>query len=498
MIKAAEGTRALRIVRIVLMPVLALLVFGAWALSSPPGSSPDDDFHQTSIWCADGIVKGTCDAGSRSGHYTVPPLVANGSCYAFKPHESASCQGSATRARTTDRGNFHGLYPPFYYAFMHTFVTGDVAVSIVAMRLVNAIIFVALTSVLCWLLPARRRWNLVWSLAITTIPLGLFLIPSVNPSSWVLISSGLVLLAVVGYFESTGCRRVGLGAVAVIAAFLGGAARSDGAVFSVLATGAAVLLTMKRDRKYWLSALLALGIVLLSAALFSTSHQSGTALSGGLASGGKGMADWSLWFPILTQLPVLWAGGLGAVFGLGWVDTHMPGGVWVVTIMVFAALVFAGVRILGLRKGLVLLGAAAALILLPFYLQVSTGTLVGNQVQPRYILPILIMFAAVALWESEDRQFDLTQTQWWVLAGGLGVAQALALHANLRRYVTGVDVLNVNLSASVEWWWNIPVSPMWLWVLASGAFVALMALIVIEFSRVSPKAGVLRQPSALT
>jgi hypothetical protein len=183
-IKAAEGTSALRIVRILLMPVLALLVFGAWALSSPPGSSPDDDFHQTSIWCADGVVNGTCDASSRPGHYTVPPLVANGSCYAFKPDESGACQATvAGTPTTTDRGNFDGLYPPFYYAFMHTFVTGDVNVSIVAMRLVNAIIFVALTSVLCWLLPARRRWNLVWSLAITMIPLGLFLIPSVNPSS---------------------------------------------------------------------------------------------------------------------------------------------------------------------------------------------------------------------------------------------------------------------------------------------------------------------------
>jgi hypothetical protein len=42
----------------------------------------------------------------------------------------------------------------------------------------------------------------------------------------------------------------------------------------------------------------------------------------------------------------------------------------------------------------------------------------------------------------------------------------------------------------VQWWWNIPLSPMWLWVLASAGFVGLMALIVIEFSRVLPRAAV--------
>lgn len=481
-----RATSAVRIIRIVLMPLLALVVFGGWALSSPAGSSPDDDFHQTSIWCADGAAPGICTIRADGKEATVPPLVANGICFAFEPKVSAACQGAVNDSLTTERGNFRGTYPPFYYAFMHTFAGSNVGVSVVVMRLVNAAIFVALASILCWLLPARRRWTLVWSLAITTIPLGLFLIPSVNPSSWGLISAGLLLLAVVGYFETSGWRKAGLGTIAVVAAFLGGAARSDGAVTSVLATGAAVLLTMRRDGRYWRSALLALGIVVLSAVLFLTSHQTGSALSGGLASGGKGAADWSLWFPILSQLPLLWAGGLGASFGLGWVDTVMPGGVWVLTCAVFAALVFAGVRLLGRRKGLVLAAAALGLLVLPFYLQISTGAQVGDRLQPRYILPFVVLFAAIALWEPDERRFDLTRTQWWILVAGLAIAQAFALHTNIRRYVTGVDVTDVNLSAKVEWWWNIPVSPMWLWLLASAAFAGLMALLVIQFSRVTP------------
>ncbi|NUU04772.1 DUF2142 domain-containing protein [Leifsonia sp. C5G2] len=492
----ASGTSglsgALRIARVVLMPLLALLVLTGWALSSPAGSSPDDDFHQTSIWCADGAAPGVCSATGRPDTYTVPPLVANGSCFAFQPETSAACQASVGGGTTTARGNFHGLYPPFYYAFMHTFVGGSVSASIVVMRLVNAAIFVALASILCWLLPARRRWTMVWSLAITLVPLGLFLIASVNPSSWGLISSALLLTAVVGYFESAGWRKAGLGAVAIVAAFVGGAARSDGAVISVLATGAAVLLTMRRDRRYWLSALLALGIVVLSILLFLSSHQTGSALGGGLGAGGKGSANWSLWFPVLSQLPVLWAGGLGAVFGLGWVDTIMPGGVWVVTCAVFAALVFAGIRFLGVRKGLVLTAAAVGLVVLPFYLQISTGALVGDRLQPRYVLPFVILFAVIALWEPDERRFDLSPTQWWILAAGLAIAQSLALYTNIRRYVTGVDDKSFNLSDKVEWWWHIPVSPMWLWLLASTAFAGLLALIVVQFSRFASARPVVR------
>jgi len=465
------------------MPVLALIVFGAWALSSPAGSSPDDDFHQTSIWCAAGPQAGECAPGAIAGQYRVPPLVANSSCFAFKADVSGSCQGGvASTPTTTDRGNFTALYPPFYYGFMHTFVTSDVNVSIVIMRVVNSVIFVALASVLCWLLPHRRRPTLVWTLAITMIPLGLFVVASVNPSSWAITSAALVLLATVGYFETTGLRRIGVAAVATIATFLGAGARADGAVFAVIAVGAAVLLTMRRTRRYWLSAIFAVALVVLAGALFLTGHQSGSALSGGLASGGSGTANWQLWFPILSNLPLLWAGGLGAVFGLGWVDTQMPGMVWVVTIGVFSAVTFAAVRFLGIRKALVLAAAGLALLVIPFYLQVSTGTLVGNQVQPRYVLPLVIIFAAIALWEPDGRRLEFSAAQWWILGAALAVAQAFALHTNLRRYVTGSDVMNFNLSSGVEWWWNIPITPMWLWVLASAACAGLFALIVVEFA----------------
>ena len=37
-----------------LVPLLAILALACWALASPVGSSPDDNFHLASIWCAGG------------------------------------------------------------------------------------------------------------------------------------------------------------------------------------------------------------------------------------------------------------------------------------------------------------------------------------------------------------------------------------------------------------------------------------------------------------
>ena len=80
--------------------IAALLVAGfAWAYSSPIGSSPDDDFHQSSIWCPYPLEDSGCrlvydDRGAAVGAY-VPEIVRYASkCFAFQPEQSAACVDS--------------------------------------------------------------------------------------------------------------------------------------------------------------------------------------------------------------------------------------------------------------------------------------------------------------------------------------------------------------------------------------------------------------------
>ena len=64
-----------RAVAAVLAPLAILLALLSWGLSSPPGSSPDDDYHLASIWCAAGEVDGRCEAATDPDERFVPPGV---------------------------------------------------------------------------------------------------------------------------------------------------------------------------------------------------------------------------------------------------------------------------------------------------------------------------------------------------------------------------------------------------------------------------------------
>ena len=47
---------------------------------------------------------------------------------------------------------------------------------------------------------------------------------------------------------------------------------------------------------------------------------------------------------------------------------------------------------------------------------------------------------------------------------------AYALHQNIQRYVTGLDIITFNLSKNTEWWWKGSLDPQKLWMLGVATF----------------------------
>ena len=175
-----------------LAPVLAFVALSAWAFASPLGAAPDDDYHLVSTWCAVG-GSAECQPGPTDEERSLDPEFGGVTCYAGHREESAACQFDAfdeSGRFITDRGNFAGEYPPVYYAVMRAFAGPDIQVSALVMRLVNAALFVALATALSLLLTIARRSTLIWGWLIAVIPLGIFLIPSNNPSGWAITASG--------------------------------------------------------------------------------------------------------------------------------------------------------------------------------------------------------------------------------------------------------------------------------------------------------------------
>ncbi|WP_181021848.1 DUF2142 domain-containing protein, partial [Microbacterium azadirachtae] len=146
---------------LLLVPLLLLVALSAWAVATPVGGSPDENYHLASIWCGAGERPGLCESASGGAGERVPWATIASQCYAFHPEVAATCQVKAlgadpNRLVTTQHVNSVAhYYSPLYYAVLSPFASADVGASVIAIRIVNSLLFVVIVSVLFWVLPAR-------------------------------------------------------------------------------------------------------------------------------------------------------------------------------------------------------------------------------------------------------------------------------------------------------------------------------------------------------
>lgn len=479
------------------IPIFAVLALGAWAYASPVGSSPDDDFHLTSIWCASSSKTDICAAGDTSATRKVPEILLQSPCFAYKPELSADCQGSigySMEPQTeTDRGNFAGGYPPVYYAVMNLFAAGDIQTSVLLMRFANIFLCVGLLAGTFIALPRNRRGTLVWSWLITSVPLSMFLIASNNPSSWAVIGVGTSWIAFLGFLESTGQRRIGLGLLTLVSTVVAAGARADAAVYAVIGFAVVLFLKFKKSIVSW-KVLGLLGLAILACiGFYLSSTQALSAINGFgnpvTAVGGFGgeIENVSTEKPSLFALlafnilnaPMLWEGIWGS-WGLGWLDTDLPSIVYLGSVAAFVGIAFIGFGNLNKRKMWSLAGIGLALWLMPVWVLTKGGSHIGMEVQPRYLLPLVVLFAGVLLLKVRQSPLGLTRAQAYLVAATLTIANFVALHFNMRRYITGIDSMGWNLNQGMEWWWPGFISPMVVLLAGAVAFGVLAFTIARE------------------
>jgi len=476
--------------------VLAFLALSAWAYASPIGAAPDDDYHLVSIWCADG-GSAQCQPGSSDSTRSMDAEFRGIVCYAQHRNVSAACQNQSWGAVgrfETDRGNFAGEYPPVYYAVMHVFAGPDIQVSALTMRLVNAALFVALATALSVLLPVARRRTLLWGWLVAVIPLGIFLIPSNNPSGWAVTGVGTAFLALLGWFETAGRRPWALGALYLVGMFMAAGSRGDAAVYAVGATVVAVILSVVRTREWGMRSILPLVGIVIAIVFFATATQAGVAavgFSGGgsEASGSGGTASqlhltgFGLAAYNLLMLPLLWTGVWGT-WALGWFDTGLPAIVPWAAVSAFVVVGFAGLGRLDWRKAISVVGVLLVLIVLPVYVLTVGGEKVGESLQPRYLLPVIVLLSMLLATMPIGRELSFTRVQTITIFGALALANLVALQVDIRRYVTGAAQQGINLDAGAQWWWpGFPVGPTWVWAIGALAFAGLLAVLWPQLRR---------------
>lgn len=461
--------------------LIALLVTGAgWVLASPIGSSPDDDYHLDSIWCPH-PVENSCPTRVVDGvtEIKVPrPIGDNSPCYAFKTEESAACSVKFADDKTRWAKRYDdGAYPSGYYRFHHLLIGPNVRVAALTMRTANVLIAVTLLGAIGILLPKRFRPHYAFALLASWIPMGVYFISSNNPSSWSITGVVATAAGMFGSVHSKGIRRWLLLVLAIIGAVLSYSSRFDAALY-VFVVAMALLFAVKWNRGLWIQAVTTAVLGTIGLVEVLSAGRSGSAE---VAATGADESSSLLETVVrsLMSLPEQFGGLYGFLRGPGWFDVPLEGSITVLLLIGAGGALFAALNPGSWRKWMAALMVFGAMCGLPIVMVIRGVFDDLTTYQPRYLLPLLavLFFFLFTLSDSSRPLFATPQLIFF--STGMVIAHSLVLHKVLTRYTHGlIGPQKINLNYGITWWWDIPISPMVVWIGSSLAMLLVFSCVI--------------------
>lgn len=493
--------------RAAIAPVVAglglLLALAMWAFSSPVGSAPDDTYHLPTIWCSWGEHE-RCQRDGE-GSFQAPQVVSE-VCTYQRSQVSASCEYLRTdQPVTVGHLRYVGSDAQLqgnavFHRVLRVFVGPDAEQSALNMRLFN----VGLAAVLfTWALlasssGARRALALSWLVA--SVPVGMFIMSSTNPSAWAIAGVGTFWAFLLAAVRSSGTHRVVASAGALVSGVIAAGARADSLVFiggSTLAVALIVWPRIRRQRAVLIGLAILAGVIAVLMASTSVRNRIQVVLQG---FGGTEGTDPRLiaggvnpTVNHLLELPsYLWAliGGQGPTFafptaylrGLGWLDTSVPSITGIFMLIAVIVVVTWGLGTYSARKIAAIAVAFVVLVgavLIPLEGVNYAPTFVT---QPRYVLPMLyVVIALAALRPARSGRPRLVLV---VLIVVLAVVANAAAHlTSLHRYTNGEALPWMRPDMEPSWWWlGAPVGPTTVWLIGALGFLV-FAIAVASIAR---------------
>ena len=509
---SAPQRRTLVAVLILVAAVIAASL--AWVVASPVGSSPDEDFHVGAMWCPPPVDETGCQISTKDGEKAVmvPQSLAKEyvTCYAFDHNNSALCALNASDEELAPTLRWDdGNYPWGYYQFAHLFVQRSTSHAVLALRTMNTLLAIGLIGAIIALADSGLRRAISVAVTVSWLPMGFYFVAGMNPSSWAMTGTFAFAAGLLAATRSAGPRRVGLIACALAGAVLACTSRGDSAFFLFVVT-VALAFAVPLSRRIIPEAALAcvasvVGIWVMARTNVAASH---------LGSGNE-LAEYSLkhiaWLNV-SSLPNYLRGFVGHLLGPGWNDVSYQGTVSYGASAVVVAVLCWSLRSMSWRKALSALTVAGAITGVPVVIGLRGHFNNVLTYQPRYMLPLFVVFALMLLAPSPARAdnegrpagseaFRLPRS----IAGrvGTGLVAALwaltnarALYLVIERYAFGrtqhgypIDLATRNLSAGNEWWWpTAPIGPMAVWILGALAGAVAIGLAVFLWQRSPEKA----------
>ena len=493
------------------MAVLLFLTFAAWSMGSAVGSSPDEDFVLTSIWCAntpplkgmdDPVRNATTTATGRPifakgetcrrdldrpGTVWVPWKVAESNCSPGPDTVGASCQKTLTDdVVSTDRVN-DNLYPNTYLKAMHSLVGQDVYKSTIYMRLINSLI-AAVLIIFTLSLSKTTSTDLVVAFLSIIVPFGISLISSVNTSSWAISGSAIFALSLNAFDQRS--LRSKHNIVCLISCALGfwiaNASRYE-TKYQLLLILIFVFLYKFSDHFSSLQVRkkLAFFVFLLLVTVFLFTSLRGNAFFAPDFFDNQQKDKVALLILNFLNLPLFITGFFGS-WGLNSFDVLLMQTVWLFATASFSLVICQSLRYSKKQNKIIgFTSIAVFCVAILIYLQ-KFFVEIRDMVQPRYLFPLLIG-SSLLIVANKKPKFSKSLI---ILIGLLATAaNAIALRTVIRRYVTGQNIkLSKSLNWPRSWWWTDKDSgttlwapaPETVWLIGSLAFAMLFAVIIYE------------------
>lgn len=449
-----------------------LAVATGWIFASPPGSSPDDDYHLVSTWCPR-PVESSCETTTTDGdlYVMVPITTSHAQCEAFSPNRSHACIEEYSDDTTYPSYRYNdGQYPYGFYQFHHLFAGHNVEHSVWIMRSINVGIAMVLIGAVCALSTREVRRATALAALVAWTPMGLYFIASNNPSSWAITGVFSYGAALYGALNAQGWRRWTLLGVGALTSLLCYGSRGDAAFYVFVVSLGILILAARRRHLPEIGIASVLSVIGIWCML-------GSGQSGHIAQSDASVTlreRIEVAIMNIRYLPEYFAGFIGLNSGPGWRDTPLPGYTTILGLLVLGAVLFYGARTVSLRKALavfVVFGAMAGIPLL-----IATPPTFPNLggYHSRYALPLLGTWLLIWL-TSAFKKSSLARGQIVMFVFFLSVVDAVAMHTTIARYVRGLlSIRHIgwiapgNLNGDIQWWWaDMPLSPMGLWIIAS-------------------------------
>jgi hypothetical protein len=404
----------------------------------------------------------------------------------FNAKQSGDCSWDPKSKDPLLRAVDNFSYPTVFYRFMHTFIGGNTQVSGMIMRLVNSLIASILLFFAIILSPVKSRNSLLISFVSTLVPLGIFLIPSLNPSAWAYLSLtfGWIFLANAtsdkAGLKSTRNSNWILFLCCLVMAF---GSRWDAGVYFLVSTVAVIVLNnlfrnffkkLNHRKKLILGASFASGLIVLS---YYYIPRIIDIANHGIFPMYKSRSDWSpksLFLYNVVHLIELPSGIFGyGQWGLGWFDTPLPAVVAFIGTTIYAFFILQSLPFKRVRNYLVVLALMAFVALLLIVSLTLSSIPVGDTLQPRYILPMMSLIAGMAIWSSRSNSpFGTEPLARAIVIGVLiSLANAVSLWTNIKRYTVGLrQSQGYTFIGPHAWWWSWGPSPSIVFVIGVISF----------------------------